>query len=115
MLKDGLTEGFIVQMNSRPDFLLLVMKQNVNACSNSSTQSQVLLESSKRRIAKAPDSERDDANNEKVDESLRTQDDEWLIFSDEYDSDVTLEKIEREIWSSELKAKISLIENLQKR
>ena len=54
-------------------------------------------------------------NNEKVDESLRTQDDEWLIFSDEYDSDVTLEKIEREIWSSELKAKISLIENLQKR
>ena len=55
-------------MNSRPDFLLLFMKSNVNACSNSSTQSQVLLESSKRRIAKAPGSERDeDVNNEKVD------------------------------------------------
>ena len=36
------------------------------------------------------------------------------MFSDEYDSNVNLEKIEREIWSSELKAKISLIENLQK-
>ena len=102
-------------MISRPDFLLLVMKSNVNACSNSSTQSQVLSESN-QRTAKAPDSERDQSvNHEKVDKSLRTQDVEWLKFSDEYDSDVTLDKIEREIWNSELKAIISLIENLQKK
>ena len=113
-LKEGLPESFIVSMISRPDFLLLVMKSNVNACSNSSTQSQVLSESN-QRTAKAPYSERDqDVNHEKVDKSLRTQDVEWLKFSDEYDSDVTLDKIEREIWSSELKAKIRLIENLQK-
>ena len=54
-------------------------------------------------------------NHEKVDKSLRTQDIEWLKFSDEYDSDVTLDKIEREIWNSELKAITSLIENLQKK
>ena len=57
-LKEGLPESFIVSMISRPDFLLLVMKSNVNACSNSSTQSQVLSESN-QRTAKAPDRERD--------------------------------------------------------
>ena len=64
---------------------------------------------------KAPENEQDEAHILKKNiESQSIKELDWLKFTDEYESDTVLEKMERDIWNSELKAKIRLIENLQK-
>ena len=114
-MKEGLPESFVISMISRPNFLLMLHSTNENVCSSSSTQPQQLPESNVTRNAKESDCERDNViNDDKMNKSLSTTEAEWLKFRDEYESEMILDKVEREIWNSELRAKIKLIENLQK-